>query len=222
MFFFGRVFGALAVARAFGDSRYKQPKTSQNFVSAEPFTKVVPLNPSHKYIIFACDGLWDVCTHEQAAEFVHNAFSAGKTTEQVAQDLVKHALDSRTEDNVTVVIVKITWDGESEMVVEEATLAEPQKEETTGVRPNSQVTTSDIAQSTNETSTPTTDAHGEPSSGESATTERSTSTNEVSTTTDTKVTAGETSTSVELAARPTSTEETKKEEATNSATEDKP
>jgi serine/threonine protein phosphatase PrpC len=48
--FFGRVFGALAVARAFGDSKYKQPKTSQNFVSVDPYLKTVPLTPAHKYV----------------------------------------------------------------------------------------------------------------------------------------------------------------------------
>jgi serine/threonine protein phosphatase PrpC len=108
--FFGRVFGALAVARAFGDSRYKQPKTSQNFVSAEPWIKSVVLNPNHKYLIIACDGLWDVCTHEQAADFVHKAYQSGKTSQEVAKALVTHALDLKTDDNVTVVVVKIDWE----------------------------------------------------------------------------------------------------------------
>jgi len=34
--FFGRVFGALAVSRSFGDAKYKKPKTSKDFVSWEP------------------------------------------------------------------------------------------------------------------------------------------------------------------------------------------
>lgn len=112
--FFGRVFGALAVARAFGDSRYKQPKTSQNFVSVEPYLKTVPLNSSHKYLILACDGLWDVCTHEQASAFVHKLFQQGKSSQEVSQELVKHALDLKTDDNVTVVVVKIEWDTTTE------------------------------------------------------------------------------------------------------------
>lgn len=100
----------MAVARAFGDSRYKQPKTSQNFVSVDPWLKTVVLNTTHKYLILACDGLWDVCSHEQAAQFAHTAFQSGKTSEQVAKDLVKYALDNKTDDNVTVVIVKIDWE----------------------------------------------------------------------------------------------------------------
>jgi len=132
--FFGRVFGALAVARAFGDSRYKQPKTSQNFVSVEPWIKTVVLNPSHRFLILACDGLWDVCSHEQAAQFVHNAFQAGKSSEQVAKDLVKHALDLKTDDNVTVVVVKIDWEGgNSSPHVAKMDVAEASNEEITNV-----------------------------------------------------------------------------------------
>lgn len=62
-----------------------------------------------RYLILACDGLWDVCTHEEAADFVHKAFKRGKTPQQVSQELVKRALDLRTDDNVTVVVVKIEW-----------------------------------------------------------------------------------------------------------------
>jgi protein phosphatase PTC1 len=62
-----------------------------------------------RYLILACDGLWDVCTHEEAAALVHKHFEAGKTSEEVATALVRHALDEKTDDNVTVVVVKIAW-----------------------------------------------------------------------------------------------------------------
>lgn len=48
--FFGRVFGTLAVSRAFGDSKYKKPKTTENFVSWEPEISNYELTPSHKYV----------------------------------------------------------------------------------------------------------------------------------------------------------------------------
>eukprot|EP01126_Amoeba_proteus_P014085 TRINITY_DN160_c0_g1_i3.p1 TRINITY_DN160_c0_g1~~TRINITY_DN160_c0_g1_i3.p1 ORF type:complete len:298 (-),score=34.15 TRINITY_DN160_c0_g1_i3:85-891(-) len=108
--FFGRVFGALAVSRAFGDSRYKQPKTSKNFVTAHPAVKEIVLTPEHKYLILACDGLWDVCSHKDAATFVHKEFSHGKTPDEVSKALVNLALERRTEDNVTVIVVKIDWE----------------------------------------------------------------------------------------------------------------
>lgn len=46
--FFGRVFGALAVSRSFGDSKFKMPKTSQNFVSWEPAIRSTDISPAHK------------------------------------------------------------------------------------------------------------------------------------------------------------------------------
>ena len=46
--FFGRVFGALAVSRSFGDAKYKRPKTSKDFVSWEPDIKSVDLTTKHR------------------------------------------------------------------------------------------------------------------------------------------------------------------------------
>jgi len=114
--FFGRVFGALAVSRSFGDAKYKKPKTSKDFVSWEPEIQAVELQPAHKYLILACDGLWDVINHQQAAELTHRCFLEGQTPQQVAKTLVKTALQRKTEDNVTVVVAKLQWEG----ILEEA------------------------------------------------------------------------------------------------------
>lgn len=48
--FLGRVFGSLAVTRAFGDSKFKTPKMSQDFVSVEPAFHELVLTPAHKYV----------------------------------------------------------------------------------------------------------------------------------------------------------------------------
>jgi len=107
--FFGRVFGALAVSRSFGDARYKKPKTSQNFVSFEPAIQTEKLTPSQRYLVLACDGLWDVMSHQEAANLCHDSFQAGNSAAAVAKVLVQAALGRRTEDNVTVIVVKIDW-----------------------------------------------------------------------------------------------------------------
>lgn len=103
--FFGRVFGALAVSRSFGDSKFKKPKTSQNFVSCEPALHTSEILPHHKFMILACDGLWDVMNHLQAAKFVQEKIKAGQNAKEVAHSLVQEALNKKTEDNVTVIIV---------------------------------------------------------------------------------------------------------------------
>jgi len=105
------VFGALAVSRSFGDAKYKKPKTSKDFVSWEPEIQVHELNTAHRYLVLACDGLWDVINHQQVAELTHRSFLEGQNPQQVAKTLVKTALQRKTEDNVTVVVVKIQWEG---------------------------------------------------------------------------------------------------------------
>jgi len=107
--FFNRVFGTLAVSRAFGDSKYKQPKTSQNFVSCVPATKQIELTPKHQYLVLACDGLWDVCNHEEVAAMVRLQHQSNKTPKEIASFLVSEALRKRSEDNVTVIVTKIDW-----------------------------------------------------------------------------------------------------------------
>jgi len=112
--FFGRVYGSLAVSRSFGDAKYKRPKTSKDFVSWEPFTITEKLSPNHKYMVLACDGLFDVMTHQEVADYTHQLFSEGHDASSVAKSMVLKAInDLSTDDNVTVIIVKIDWENES-------------------------------------------------------------------------------------------------------------
>eukprot|EP01129_Flabellula_baltica_P014615 TRINITY_DN7042_c0_g1_i1.p1 TRINITY_DN7042_c0_g1~~TRINITY_DN7042_c0_g1_i1.p1 ORF type:complete len:284 (-),score=79.10 TRINITY_DN7042_c0_g1_i1:48-899(-) len=111
--FFGRVFGSLAVSRSFGDSKYKEPKTSANFVSAEPAINVSTINPSHKALVLACDGLWDVCEHSEVAFYVQQRLELGESPQEIAESLVRMAIQEyRTEDNVSVIVVVFNWEEE--------------------------------------------------------------------------------------------------------------
>jgi len=112
--FFNRLFGVLAVSRSFGDSRYKKPKTSQNFVSWEPAICIKELNPSHKALVLACDGLWDVLSHAEVGERVIKEISLGKNSQQISELLVTTALEKYSEDNVTVITVLFNWDTNTE------------------------------------------------------------------------------------------------------------
>jgi len=110
MFFFGRVYGSLAVSRSFGDAKYKRPKTSKDFVSWEPYTEILTLESHHKYMILACDGLFDVMNYQEVADMTHKLFQEGHDPAFVAKALVVRAVkDLQTEDNVTVIVVKIDW-----------------------------------------------------------------------------------------------------------------
>jgi protein phosphatase PTC1 len=107
----GRVLGILAVSRSFGDHSLKQ------FVPALPFYRNDQLIQEDKFIIIACDGVWDVMTDQEAVDFVngkidealkldHGSDTPFATFEQrVARQLVDEALERQSTDNVTVQIV---------------------------------------------------------------------------------------------------------------------
>jgi len=60
--------------------------------------------------LLACDGLWDVCTHDEVAKIVHEQFTSGKNPEEIASFLCNEALRKRSEDNVTVILTSINWE----------------------------------------------------------------------------------------------------------------
>lgn len=98
--FNNRVAGSLAVSRAFGNLELKK------WVTAEPHLKKVALRSSDTFLILACDGLWDVCTHQLAADLVSQEMAKGHTNSQYLSDmLIQYALQHRTTDNLTVLVV---------------------------------------------------------------------------------------------------------------------
>eukprot|EP00475_Leptophrys_vorax_P035618 TRINITY_DN5891_c0_g1_i2.p1 TRINITY_DN5891_c0_g1~~TRINITY_DN5891_c0_g1_i2.p1 ORF type:complete len:464 (-),score=121.07 TRINITY_DN5891_c0_g1_i2:53-1444(-) len=60
----GRVNGVLAVSRALGDHMLKP------YVSCDPHITTTRLKTSDLFMIVACDGLWDVCTDQEAVDLV--------------------------------------------------------------------------------------------------------------------------------------------------------
>lgn len=97
-----RVNGHLAVSRSFGDLRMKEV---QRYVSAEPEMNVWQLTPEDKFIVLASDGLWDVLTNQEAVDFVRRDSSKSKA----ARNLVKRALKIGTTDNVSALVIWLTW-----------------------------------------------------------------------------------------------------------------
>jgi serine/threonine protein phosphatase PrpC len=108
----GRVLGILAVSRSFGDHALKQ------FVPALPFYRKDRLVSDDRFLIVACDGVWDVMTDQEAVDFVDKrideALAAGESMPDnpfrnfelsVAQALVDEALERQSKDNITVQIV---------------------------------------------------------------------------------------------------------------------
>ena len=92
----------LQYSRAFG-GRGLKPYGLSN----EPTVQQLRLDPSHRVLIIASDGLWDVCSEQEAVNVAMYAHEAGT---DAAQELVDFALEEQARrgsmaDNVTVVCV---------------------------------------------------------------------------------------------------------------------
>ena len=99
----GRVNGVLAVTRALGDTYVKE------HVIGTPYTTATQLCPQDRHLIIACDGLWDVCTDEEAVKLVEAQEAQG--AQAAAQRLVQRALEGGSCDNVTVMVVALRHHG---------------------------------------------------------------------------------------------------------------
>ncbi|KAJ2696916.1 mgpp2cl-1, protein phosphatase 2C-like protein 1 [Coemansia sp. IMI 209128] len=96
--FNGRVNGILAVTRALGDSSLKQ------FVIGNPYTTETKLGDADDVLILACDGLWDVCSDQEAVDLVRSMDSHPAHTSQM---LLEYALSNESTDNITTMVFRL-------------------------------------------------------------------------------------------------------------------
>lgn len=88
----------LSLSRAFGDNEAKP------YVSHLPEISRYKLNKKDKFVIFACDGLWDVVSNKKAVDFVLNMKSKNYKG-NYAKKLAQYAINEGSTDNVTVVLL---------------------------------------------------------------------------------------------------------------------
>ncbi|CAN8097462.1 unnamed protein product [Discula destructiva] len=96
-----RVNGVLAVTRALGDSYMK------DLVTGHPYTTETVIQPDmDEFAIIACDGLWDVCSDQEAVDLVRDV----QDPTSAAKLLVDHALARFSTDNLSCMIVRFQKD----------------------------------------------------------------------------------------------------------------
>lgn len=88
----------LSLSRAFGDVE------SKPYITHLPQIFKYNLNKNDKFIIFACDGLWDVISNKAASSYVSKLQGKGYTG-NYAQKLSEKAIKEGSTDNVTVVVL---------------------------------------------------------------------------------------------------------------------
>tara|TARA_B110000908_G_scaffold122496_1_gene143667 strand:+ start:1431 stop:2231 length:801 start_codon:yes stop_codon:yes gene_type:complete len=87
----------LSVSRAFGD------KESKPFISHLPDVSKFTLNSHDKFVILACDGLWDVLSNQHVCNFVLNLRKKGFKG-NYAKQLAEYGYNQGSYDNISVVI----------------------------------------------------------------------------------------------------------------------
>lgn len=93
-----RVNGVLAVTRSLGDAAMKE------FISGSPYTTETELYGADvdSLLILACDGLWDVCSDQEAVDLI----KANSDPQSCAQELLRVALEKGSTDNISVLVVR--------------------------------------------------------------------------------------------------------------------
>ena len=88
----------LSLSRAIGDL------DTAPYVTHKPDIFKYKLHKGDKFIIFACDGLWDVISNNKAVDFVNKLMNK-KYTGNIAKQLAEYAIKKGSYDNVTVSIL---------------------------------------------------------------------------------------------------------------------
>ncbi|KAL3613120.1 hypothetical protein CASFOL_038369 [Castilleja foliolosa] len=98
-----RVLGSLAVSRSIGDQYLKQ------WVTAEPETKILKIEPDHEFLLLASDGLWDKVSNQEAVDIArplcvnvdkHQALSA-------CRKLVDLSVSRGSGDDISVMLIQL-------------------------------------------------------------------------------------------------------------------
>eukprot|EP01087_Luapelamoeba_hula_P002962 TRINITY_DN1278_c0_g1_i1.p1 TRINITY_DN1278_c0_g1~~TRINITY_DN1278_c0_g1_i1.p1 ORF type:complete len:258 (-),score=57.26 TRINITY_DN1278_c0_g1_i1:485-1258(-) len=90
-----RVNGILAVTRSLGDCAMKE------YVLGDPYTTDTKLTAEDTHLILACDGLWDVCTDQEAVDLMLQE----KDADSMSKKLLLYALKNGSTDNVSVMAI---------------------------------------------------------------------------------------------------------------------
>ena len=101
----GRVNNDLAVARSFGDHDIIG---KDGICCVAPNPKITKFDADFKYLILACDGLYDVATTNEVGAAVKEMHAEDKDPEEMAKRLIHSAVRMGTQDNVSVIVVRNT------------------------------------------------------------------------------------------------------------------
>jgi serine/threonine protein phosphatase PrpC len=88
---------SLSLSRAFGDL------DCCPYVTHVPSIMKYNININDKFLIIACDGLWDALTNQDAVNFINN-LQTNNFKGNYAKAIAEHGLIKGSQDNITVII----------------------------------------------------------------------------------------------------------------------
>jgi len=91
--------GDLSLSRAFGDA------DNEPYISQVPDCFYIKLSKQNKYIVMACDGLWDVIDTNNLSKIINDILK--KNSKNLASELAQYALENNSTDNVSVIVIEI-------------------------------------------------------------------------------------------------------------------
>jgi serine/threonine protein phosphatase PrpC len=111
-----RVEGTLAVSRALGDHIFKKRDDlgyEEQMVSAFPECKTQDLNKDCKFIIIACDGIWDCVTSQECVDYIAKKLKEGMKESLILENLFDQIIakdittsDGTGTDNMSAIIIR--------------------------------------------------------------------------------------------------------------------
>jgi protein phosphatase 1L len=107
----------LSVSRSFGDH------ISSKYVTYKPDIYKYKLSRGDKFLVIACDGLWDVCSNDEVINFVirhcydENMNRINKKV-NIARELANYAVNEmHSSDNVTIIVYFLDMDKKSQRMI---------------------------------------------------------------------------------------------------------
>ena len=109
-----RLFGDLAVSRAFGDMRHKSLEvnletgecgSTSGPLIASPEVTQLPMDAADEFVVLASDGTWDVLSNQEAVNFVRRHLVLNGDAQAAAAALVDKAFQMGSGDNLSAVVV---------------------------------------------------------------------------------------------------------------------
>ena len=100
----------MAVCRALGDWKWKPPHKQHYVITNQSECSHFPLGDQSRFLILACDGLWETLSNEEAVQIANKCLGQGdscspQTLKAAANAIVQAALEKKSTDNITAMVI---------------------------------------------------------------------------------------------------------------------